>query len=136
MALATAWPCAGPRSNVRRISRSRVPCSSSTRSFCSLVDILGENKSLPVECQCEPPHDESRIAGKPKASLIAKAGMLKTDAAPKTLRLAGCRVGSYTGGPANWRFQRWGRPLGLTFLGLSNRACKITVRTAEGRLAP
>src|SRR5260370_15714858 len=93
-------------------------------SFCSLVDILGENKSLPVECQCEPPHDESRIAGKPEAifhsCLIAKAGMLKTDAAPKTLRLAGCRVGSYTGGPANWRFQRWGDRLGSPSLGFQN----------------
>src|SRR5207249_3018631 len=36
-----------------------------------------------------------------------------------TASLAGCRAGSYTGGPANWRFLRWGRPLVLTFLGLS-----------------
>jgi len=36
---------------------------------------------------------------------------------PKTLRLAGCERGSYTGGPANWRFWRLGRPLVLTFLG-------------------
>src|SRR5712692_3027005 len=61
MVLAMAWPCAGPRSNVRRISRSRVPCSSSMRSFCSLVDILGENRSLPVECQGELLYDESRV---------------------------------------------------------------------------
>jgi hypothetical protein len=38
--------------------------------------------------------------------------------------LAGCQAGSYTGDPANWQFQRWDRPLALTFLGLSNRACK------------
>jgi hypothetical protein len=30
-----------------------VPCSSSTRSFGSLVDILGEATTLPVECQGE-----------------------------------------------------------------------------------
>src|SRR5258708_23098800 len=41
---------------------------------------------------------------------------------PKTLRLAGWEPGSYTGGPANWRFLRWGRPLALTFLGLTKRA--------------
>src|ERR1700688_3015493 len=48
-----AWPCVGPSSNVRRISRSRVPCSSSMRSCCSLVDILGEATGLPIECQGE-----------------------------------------------------------------------------------
>src|SRR5246127_3833802 len=53
IALAMAWPCVGPSSSVRRISRSRVPCSSSMRSRCSLVDILGEATALPVECQGE-----------------------------------------------------------------------------------
>src|SRR4029077_6866948 len=53
MALAMAWPCARPNSSVRRISRSKVPCSSSMRSFCSLVDILGDHTVLPVECQGE-----------------------------------------------------------------------------------
>jgi hypothetical protein len=37
---------------VRGISRSSVPCSS-IRSFCSVVDILGEDTELPVECQGE-----------------------------------------------------------------------------------
>src|SRR5258708_1354261 len=110
MALATAWPCAGPRSNVRRISRSRVPCSSSIRSFCSLVDILGENKSLPVECQCEPLHDESRIASKPEAIfhsyLIAKVGVLKTDATPKDAPACGM--------PARFVYWRPGQLAGLT----------------------
>src|SRR5438445_4116094 len=53
MALAMAWPWAGPRSKVRRIRRSRVPWSNSMRSFCSLVDILGEDKERLVECQGE-----------------------------------------------------------------------------------
>ena len=53
MAFAMACPCAGPGSSVRRISRSSVPCSSSMRSRSSLVDILGEHKELPVECQGE-----------------------------------------------------------------------------------
>jgi hypothetical protein len=53
MVFAIAWPCAGPGSKVRRISRSRVPCKSSMRSL-SLVDILGENiEPSPVECQGE-----------------------------------------------------------------------------------
>jgi len=39
--------------------------------------------------------------------LIVSAGMRKTKQHPKTLQLAGCRAGSYTGGPANWRFLRW-----------------------------
>src|SRR5437016_2151642 len=51
--LAMAWPCAGPRSSVRRISRSSVPCNSSMRSRSSLVDILGENRAFLVECQGE-----------------------------------------------------------------------------------
>jgi hypothetical protein len=59
---------------------------------------------------------------------IAKVGMLNASDTltekTETLRLAGREAGSYTGGPANWRFLRWGRPLVLTFLGLSNRACK------------
>jgi hypothetical protein len=38
---------------VRRISRSSVPCSSSIRSFRSLVDILGDDTEVPVECQGE-----------------------------------------------------------------------------------
>ena len=46
---------------------------------------------------------------------------------PKTLQLAGCEAGSYTGGPANWRFRRQGRPLAPTFLSPSNRACKSVV---------
>src|ERR1019366_9144215 len=41
MAWAMAWPCAGPRSRVRRTSMSSVPCRNSMRSFSS-VDILGE----------------------------------------------------------------------------------------------
>src|SRR5690348_9842261 len=53
MALAMAWPCTGPRTRVRRMSRSRVPCRRSRRSLRSLVDILGEGKRLPVECQGE-----------------------------------------------------------------------------------
>src|SRR6266513_2911755 len=53
MALAMACPCTGPRSSVRRISRSRVPCSSSMRSRCSLVDMLGDDTWLLVECQGE-----------------------------------------------------------------------------------
>src|SRR5713226_6379529 len=60
IALAMAWPCAGPSSSVRRISRSKVPCSNSIRSFCSLVDILGEVRAVQVECQGEPSHDSSR----------------------------------------------------------------------------
>src|SRR5438874_2344752 len=55
--LAMAWPCAGPRSSVRRISRSSVPCNSSMRSRSSLVDILGENRPLPVGCQGEQSRD-------------------------------------------------------------------------------
>src|SRR5882762_9604978 len=55
IALAIAWPWNGPSSSVRRISRSSVPWSSSTRSRCSAVDILGENIQLPVECQGEQP---------------------------------------------------------------------------------
>src|SRR5690348_6772497 len=46
-----AWPWVGPSSRVRRINRSRVPCSSSMRSARSLVDILGERTHLPLECQ-------------------------------------------------------------------------------------
>ena len=38
-----------------KVSRSRVPCSSSMRSRCSLVDILGDDIVLPVECQREKP---------------------------------------------------------------------------------
>src|SRR5580704_17934904 len=53
MALAMAWPCAGPSSSVRRISKSRVPCRSSIRCRSSLVDILGGNTALPVACQGE-----------------------------------------------------------------------------------
>src|SRR5437016_13925201 len=53
MALAMAWPCAGPSSSVRRINRSRVPCSSSMRSFSSLVVIIGQRNSLLEECQGE-----------------------------------------------------------------------------------
>jgi len=44
------------------------------------------------------------------------------------LSLAGKRAGSYTGGPAKWQFRRWGRPLALTFLGHSNRACKCSLQ--------
>src|ERR1700674_2176873 len=55
IALAIAWPCNGPSSSVRRISRSSVPCSNSMRSRCSVVDILGEDIQLPVECQGEQP---------------------------------------------------------------------------------
>src|SRR5271170_7374557 len=54
MALAMAWPCARPRTSVRKISKSSVPCNNSMRSRCSLVDILGEHISLPVECQGKP----------------------------------------------------------------------------------
>src|SRR5271154_593918 len=53
IALAMAWPWAGPSSNVRKINKSSVPCSSSMRSLCSLVDILGDDKFLLVECQGE-----------------------------------------------------------------------------------
>src|SRR5262249_7482626 len=53
IALAMAWPCAGPSSSVRRISKSSVPCSNSIRSLSFLVDILGEHTPLPVECQGE-----------------------------------------------------------------------------------
>src|SRR5712664_38413 len=88
MVLAMAWPCAGPRSNVRRISRSRVPCSSSMRSFCSLVDILGENKSLPVECQCESPHDKSRIV---------EAGEEPYSTLWALISITGCRAGEILG---------------------------------------
>ena len=51
MALAMAWPCAGPSNSVRRISKSSVPCSSSMRSHSSLVDILGDDIAPSVECQ-------------------------------------------------------------------------------------
>src|SRR5690242_6787243 len=53
MALAIACPCAGPGRSVRRISRSRVPCNNSIRSFCSLVDILGDIAEVHLECQGE-----------------------------------------------------------------------------------
>ena len=43
---------------MRRISKSSVPCSSSMRSRSSLVDILGEDTALPVECQGEPAQDD------------------------------------------------------------------------------
>src|ERR1700733_2630568 len=46
-----AWPCIGPSSRVRRISRSSVPCSNSMRFVCSLVDILGDDIALPLEFQ-------------------------------------------------------------------------------------
>src|ERR1700747_1989966 len=65
MALAMACPCAGPSSSVRRISRSNVPCSSSMRSRCSLVDILGEPTPALVECQGE----EAKVeAAQPEAA--------------------------------------------------------------------
>src|SRR3989442_15531019 len=53
MAWAMAWPCAGPKSRVRRISMSRVPCSSSTRLNSLWVDILAEPNAAWVECQGE-----------------------------------------------------------------------------------
>src|SRR5207245_8339357 len=42
MARATPCPCWGPKTSVRRISRSSVPCSSSSRSSSSWVDISPE----------------------------------------------------------------------------------------------
>src|ERR1700733_10359646 len=63
MAGAMAWPCPGPSRSVRRINRSRVPWSSSTRCFCSLVDILGDDSALPVECQGEHPASCRRVPG-------------------------------------------------------------------------
>jgi hypothetical protein len=56
--------------------------------------------------------------------LVVQSAYEKMTHRPRALRLAGCETGSYTGGPANWQSRRWGRPLELTFLGLSNRACK------------
>src|SRR5215472_9105193 len=53
IALAIAWPCVGPNNRVRRIKRSRVPCSNSMRSFCPLVDILLQNSEVHLECQGE-----------------------------------------------------------------------------------
>src|SRR6266849_6229660 len=53
MAWAMAWPCAGPKSRVRRISMSSVPCSSSTRLNSLWVDILAETNAAWVECQGE-----------------------------------------------------------------------------------
>jgi len=41
-----------------------VPCSNSMRSFCSLVDILGDVRAVQVECQGEPSHDNSRMVDK------------------------------------------------------------------------
>jgi hypothetical protein len=49
-----ARPCVGPSGSVRKMSWSSLPCSSSMRSFWSLVDILGEVIAHPTECQCEP----------------------------------------------------------------------------------
>jgi hypothetical protein len=46
MAFAMAWPCVGPNTKVRKMSKSSVPCSSSMRSFSSLVDIPGEAYAL------------------------------------------------------------------------------------------
>src|SRR5205085_1154086 len=60
MAFAIACPCAGPSSSVRSINRSSVPCKSSMRSLFSLVDILGEDRAPPVECQGEPPPMKKR----------------------------------------------------------------------------
>src|SRR5205814_2352465 len=54
-----AWPCLGPSSSVRRISRSSVPCSSSMRVRSSLVDILGDDIQPLVECQDELSHTSS-----------------------------------------------------------------------------
>jgi hypothetical protein len=51
MLVAIAWPCAGPGSKVRRMSRSSVPCKSSTRS--PGVDILGEATRSHLGCQGE-----------------------------------------------------------------------------------
>src|SRR5580704_1765137 len=68
MALVIAWPCAGPSSRVRRISRSRVPCRSSMCSFSSLVDILGDDTAVPVECQGEC-LDEAGLANAAKPGL-------------------------------------------------------------------
>jgi hypothetical protein len=42
-----------------------VPCNSSMRSRCSLVDILGEDTAVSAECQREPSREDSRIAGYP-----------------------------------------------------------------------
>jgi len=66
-----------------------------------------------------------RRAAQLEARSGRKASLRESDHCKTAQSLAGCEVGSYTGGPANWRFRRWGRPLALTFLGLSNRACKF-----------
>src|SRR5579859_5545630 len=61
MAFAMACPCVGPSCSV--------PCSNSTRSPCSLVDILGDDISPLVECQGELSiisHDHCRIVGGPE----------------------------------------------------------------------
>jgi hypothetical protein len=42
MCLAIAWPCVDPASNVRRMRRSSVPCSSSTRGGTSFVPGIGQ----------------------------------------------------------------------------------------------
>src|SRR5437879_5224745 len=53
MACAMACPCAGPKSSVRRISMSSVPCNRSIFSAALWVDILAENRPPWVECQGE-----------------------------------------------------------------------------------
>src|SRR5262245_8242072 len=68
MDLAMAWPWIGPNSRVRRISRSRVPCSMSIgSSFCLRIDALVENqleyRSALVECQGKGANKLSRAAG-------------------------------------------------------------------------
>lgn len=51
MARAIPCPCCGPKISVRRISRSRVPWSNSSRSFSCRVDTLPKYRTTQVRCQ-------------------------------------------------------------------------------------
>jgi hypothetical protein len=51
MARAIPCPCCGPKMSVRRISKSSVPCSSSSRSLVSWVDISPKYEYVRVRCQ-------------------------------------------------------------------------------------
>src|ERR1700731_3730999 len=110
-----------PTERCRSLANFSKPWSCSALSRILKISILMYDSVLHNDYRCQP-----QIATTAKCHSLTSP-LKEEDCARARFTaatLAGCQVDSYTGGPANRQFRRWGRPLVLTFLGLSNRACK------------
>src|SRR5580704_473488 len=81
MARAMPWPCCGPKTRVRRISRSRVPCRRLMRSGSGVVI---RPKNIPAWVVCQPKstslfREQAGEGGAEVGLLIGEEGLIAGD---------------------------------------------------------